>query len=223
MISLKSDFQQWASELPEGDGSLSIIIETKESIFLTFNYSLTLERLYGIPRDRILHIHGSSRDKESIVVGHGRDFDSYRNDLTDDFPDPPDKLTSNEYEQWFNEMSQTSDDYPTSQAKDAAASAIEMMRKNVSEIIAANADFFNSLQDVDNIHIYGLSFADVDLPYLLEIVKNVDIQNTDLEISYHSEKDLEMANGFIKKIPRPRKVDFIKLDDIILHKQLRLF
>ena len=98
-----------------------------------------------------------------------------------------------------------------------------MMRKNVSEIIASNADFFNSLQDVDNIHIYGFSFADVDLPYLMEIIKSVDIQNTNLEISYHSQKDLDKANGFIKKIPGPRSVAFIMLDDIVLHKQLSLF
>ena len=37
LTSLKSNFQQWASELPKGDGSFSIKLETKESIFMTFN------------------------------------------------------------------------------------------------------------------------------------------------------------------------------------------
>lgn len=224
LTSLKSNFQQWASELPEGDGSFSIKLETKESIFMTFNYSLTLEKLYGIPTDRILHIHGSAKDKDSIVFGHGRDFDSYRNDLTEELPSPSKNLPTEEYEEWYDEIaSRYSDDYPTSQAKDAAASAIAVMRKNVLGIIEENQNFFQSLIDVEHIHIYGFSFSEVDLPYLLEIAKKVDIQNVDLEISVYSNKDKKKAEKFIKKISAPKTVSFIRLDEIMKYKQLSLF
>lgn len=224
ITSLKNNFQKWASELPEGDGLYSLKIETKESIFMTFNYTLTLEKLYGIPTDRILHIHGSALDQESIIVGHGRDYDSYRNDLTDDMPEPPENLPIGEYEKWYDEVtSQYSDDYPTSQAKDAAASAIAVMRKNVSQIIAENQCFFQSLDEVKQIHIYGFSFAEIDLPYLFEITKKVDIQNVHLELSYYSDEDKKKAEKFIKRILPPKSVSFIKLEDIMKYKQLSLF
>lgn len=139
---LKSDFQEWASELPAGDGGLAVKLETKDSVFMTFNYSLTLEKLYNIPADRVTHIHGNALDKESIVVGHGRDYDSYRDDLEDDLPEPSDDLPAEEYERWFEDVAnQYSDDYPTSQAKDAAAYAMKYIRKDVPGIIAKNRAF----------------------------------------------------------------------------------
>lgn len=224
MASLKNNFQKWASELPEGDGFYSLKLETKESIFMTFNYSLTLEKLYGISTERVLHIHGSTLDKKSIVVGHGRDFNSYRNDLTDDLPKPPKNLPAIEYEEWYDEAaSMYSDDYPTSQAKDAAAAAIAVMRKNVLGIIEDNQSFFQSLNEVEHIHVYGFSFAEVDLPYLFEIANKVNIRNVNFEISYYSDEDKNKASRFIKKISAPKTVAFIRLYDIMKHKQLSLF
>lgn len=38
--------------------------------FITFNYTETLERLYSIPADRILHIHGKAHSDSRIIVGH---------------------------------------------------------------------------------------------------------------------------------------------------------
>lgn len=55
---LKSDFQEWASELPAGDGGRVVKMETKGSSFLTFNYTLTIEKLYKVSPKQILHIHG---------------------------------------------------------------------------------------------------------------------------------------------------------------------
>ena len=174
---LKRDFQEWASGLPAGDGVLAVKIETKNSVFLTFNYTLTLEKMYGISPERVLHIHGSALDKDSIVVGHGCDYGVYRNRLEDDLP-------AEEYEKWFEEAaSQYSDDYPTSQAKDAAVKAMMELHKDVKSIIADNQAFFQSLKDVEMIHIYGFSFAEVDIPYVMEIVKNVDICQRDRSVA----------------------------------------
>ena len=40
-------------------------------MFLNFNYTHTLERLYGIASERILHIHGQIGDKwDKIELGH---------------------------------------------------------------------------------------------------------------------------------------------------------
>lgn len=222
---LKSDFQEWASRLSAGDIGLAIKLETMDSVFLTFNYSLTLEKLYGIPADRVKHIHGNALDKESIVVGHGRDYSSYRYDLEDNMPEPSDDLPTEKYEQWFEDATNRySDDYPTSQAKDAAASAMKIIRKNVPEIIVKNKEFFQSLNNIAKIHIYGFSFAEVDLPYLIEVTKNVNMKRIEMEVSYYSDKDLIKAEAFLKLLePSPMKVSFVKLEDIVRYKQLTLF
>ena len=225
MSDLKSDFQEWASQLPAADGGRVIKINTTDSVFLTFNYTLTLEGLYGIPSTQVLHIHGHSLDKETIVVGHGRDYSSYRSKLDDDLPEPPDGLPTEDYERWFEEKeSELADDSPTSQAKDAAALAMLEMWKNVPEIIADNQDFFKALRGIYAIHIYGFSFSDVDLPYLMEVVKNVDVKNVELEISYLNDNDVAKASAFWSLVePTPKKVFFIKLEEIMKYKQLDLF
>ena len=222
---LKSDFQEWASQLPAGDGGLAVKLETKGSIFLTFNYSLTLEKLYGIPADRVKHIHGNALDKESIIVGHGRDYGSYRNDLEDEMPEPPSDLPTEEYERWLEDAADRySDDYPTSQAKDAAAYAIKDIQKNVPSIIAKNREFFQSLKDIEKIHIYGFSFAEVNLPYLIEVTHNVNMESIEMEISYYSDNDKKKAETFCELMSlTPKNVTFIKLENIKRYKQLSLF
>ncbi|MSS11291.1 hypothetical protein FYJ38_21980 [Clostridium sp. WB02_MRS01] len=42
----------------------------KESLFLNFNYTKTLEKLYGISPENICHIHGIQG--REIIIGHGR-------------------------------------------------------------------------------------------------------------------------------------------------------
>ena len=222
---LKGDFQEWASQLPTGDGGRAIKMETKESSFLTFNYTLTLEKLYNMQPKQILHIHGHALDKDTIIVGHGQDYSSFRNELDDDLPKPPDDLSSEEYERWYDEVaSEYSDDYPTSQAKDAAASAMVKLRKDVDGILAKNKKFFQSLHDIGMIHIYGFSFADVDIPYLMEVAKNVDIGNVEIEISYYKDEDKVKAEEFLEMLePRPKNVKFVKLEELMKYRELELF
>lgn len=222
--SLKSDFQQWASELPLGNGDLSIKMETNDAFFLTFNYSLTLERLYRIPQNRILHIHGDALNKETIVVGHGCDYSAFRDNLNNDIPEPPDDLQSAEYSRWLDEIVPFySDDYPTSQAKDAAAYAMMAMWKNVHGIIEKNKAFFHSLSGVEFIHVYGFSFADVDIPYLLEVIKNVDLPNVEMEISYYSDDDKKRIQHFLDGIPTLKSYRLVNLMDLLRIKQQSLF
>lgn len=222
---LKGDFQEWACQLPAGDGGRVIKMETKGSIFLTFNYTLTLEKLYNVPSKQILHIHGHALDKDTIVVGHGLDYSSFRKELDDDLPEPPDDMSSEEYERWYDEVaSEKFDDFPTSQAKDASASAMMKLRKDVDGIIAKNKDFFQSLHYIGTIHIYGFSFADVDIPYLMEVAKNVDIGNVEIEISYYKDEDKVKAEMIMEQVePRPKNVKFLKLKELMRYRELELF
>lgn len=212
---LKAEFQLWASQLPPGDDGEVVLVNSKEAFFLTFNYSLTLEKLYGIRPEIILHIHGSALDKDSIVVGHGRSYSVIRDELDDPLPEPPDDVPAEEYEKWFQEVAAANaDDYSTQQAKDAAASALYSIHKDVAGIIAHNTAFFQSLKDVERIHIYGLSFADTDLPYLDAIFGSVNLSNVDVEISWFSDKDKNRIEDFLSTVPQPKSVNLMRLSDI---------
>lgn len=212
---LKAEFQLWASQLPPGDDGEVVLVNSKEAFFLTFNYSLTLEKLYGIRPEIILHIHGSALDKDSIVVGHGRSYSVIRDELDDPLPEPPDDVPAEEYERWFQEVAAANaDDYSTQQAKDAAASALYSIHKDVAGIIAHNTAFFQSLKDVERIHIYGLSFADTDLPYLDAIFGSVNLSNVDVEISWFSDKDKNRIEDFLSTVPQPKSVNLMRLSDI---------
>jgi hypothetical protein len=75
IIECKKCFHDWGISLSSQLASTRALISdkyTQDSIFLTFNYTLTLERVYKINPQRILHIHGSANDPDSIIFGHGR-------------------------------------------------------------------------------------------------------------------------------------------------------
>jgi hypothetical protein len=66
----------------------SITIDTSAR-FPSFNYTPTLERVYGVPRDRILHIHGYSADlRQTLILGHG--WERRLEDSLNFEPDGPD-------------------------------------------------------------------------------------------------------------------------------------
>lgn len=43
-------------------------------LFLTFNYSFTLEKVYKIQKKQILHIHKTINSEEEIIFGHGNQY-----------------------------------------------------------------------------------------------------------------------------------------------------
>lgn len=45
-------------------------LEVEGSFFINFNYTDTLEVLYKIPEDKILHIHGRASRGEKLIFGH---------------------------------------------------------------------------------------------------------------------------------------------------------
>lgn len=65
----------YSAEYSNVEISKSLLLNEKESYFLTFNYTLLLEELYKIEKDFICHIHGSIQEN-SFIVGHGRNIDS---------------------------------------------------------------------------------------------------------------------------------------------------
>lgn len=65
-----------------------IHLEKDDSLFLSFNYTRTLEWLYGISKDKILHIHGDAYDDVKLIFGHNSSHVGYN------YPNDGDKVCS---------------------------------------------------------------------------------------------------------------------------------
>lgn len=69
---IRDAFESWIEEidLDSADKKLSL---KKNALFLNFNYTLTLEKVYGISPDKIFHIHGDiKREKMELIFGHNK-------------------------------------------------------------------------------------------------------------------------------------------------------
>lgn len=68
------------SFIEEATSQKAYTIETVEKLikprdlFVTFNYSFTLEDLYKIQKTRILHIHKTIYSEDKIIFGHGNQY-----------------------------------------------------------------------------------------------------------------------------------------------------
>ncbi|WP_394196820.1 bacteriophage abortive infection AbiH family protein [Litoreibacter albidus] len=164
---LRSHFSDWVRKIviPSYAGNPVRCIEPA-SLFLNFNYTSTLQRLYDVPDSRILHIHGSVQDPTAeIILGHGwyRQTSDLRSRFTDEDTDVRvaggftliDDLLANTF-------------------------------KPTKEIITRNKMFFHSLHSVSQIYVLGHSLADVDAPYFNEVLSNVS-SNAQWIVSFYSD------------------------------------
>lgn len=73
-------FSQWVSQIPL---ALQRNVDLdSNALYFSFNYTDTLERLYSLSEQNILHIHGRASKGEHLVVGHNNycDIKNHWND-----------------------------------------------------------------------------------------------------------------------------------------------
>ena len=90
--------------------------------------------------------------------------------------------------------------------------------KNPYEYMYKHPVIFNSLSNVQNIYVYGLSFSEIDMPYLTRI--NSIVPNAKWIISYYGDKGKEkiitaLKNNVYWKNP---PIEFVKLADLVVEK-----
>ena len=215
---LRNCFRNWILQLKPPRGDKKIEFTKEESRFLTFNYSKTLENLYGVPSEQILHIHGCIDDNEEFILGHCVGEDELRKMIGINDPEPPSDDDSEAYEQWRMEMEEN---HPFHQqlAEDAAVNGVASQQKPVKELLHRYKDFFDSLYDVTHIHVYGISFSKVDAPYLNRVAQTA--RNAEWEISdYQGNCDIE-----IKSFVSTHKITnykVIELESLIPRLQLQI-
>lgn len=193
--SLRQDFHDWVIQLNTPKSERKIQLETKDSIFINFNYTLTLENLYNIAPDNILHIHGCVDYDEDFVLGHGKSFEELQQLNSIELPKPPEGIPSDELTQFYEDTA-IGQEFHEQLALGAAISGVAAQRKPVDKLLRRLSDFTDRMSEIENIHIYGLSLSEVDLPYLQYLASN--FKNAKWEFSDYNNQNIKMIEDFCK-------------------------
>ncbi|MED1471771.1 bacteriophage abortive infection AbiH family protein [Bacillus salipaludis] len=193
---LISQFVKWicSIDLPTkmSAGIAKCFAEVKDSHYLNFNYTPTLQSLYGIDDEKVLHIHNKVVDESSeIILGHAVG-----------------KPESN--------LALVYGDVRTDEAyDDSIRQYYATTHKSTASVIAKNESFFNSSDKYNEIIIMGHSLSDVDLPYIQQIKTNLCHENTRWYVSYHSEDAIESHRRGLERCSiSDNKVSFFRLCDL---------
>ncbi len=217
---IKNTFTGWVASLPAPRSDKKITLDKSDAFFINFNYTDTLQTLYNVKPESILFIHGNVGMGSDLVLGHNRDYEELENEFAPEIPTPPDDLEDEELAEWYDENADAGEDYIHQSVRGEVVSQILRLGKDTEGIIKRNKKTFESLKDVETIHIYGLSFSPVDMPYLDEVVSAINKTKTQWAVSYYSEEDKESAEAFFKKCGiKEDFVSYVKLNDLLLVKQ----
>ncbi|MEQ3164357.1 bacteriophage abortive infection AbiH family protein [Parabacteroides goldsteinii] len=188
---VRKSFYSWILSLPCGNSDKKLKIITTDAFFITFNYTETLQDLYNIPNDSILHLHGRASQHDDLILGHGRSYEEIKKSTT---IDPPKELTDEgDIEDWFNGNYDPIIEETTKNVIDE----VSQQMKDVKGIIAHNQIKINEVAKVSNIYAYGLSFSSVDLPYLDAIISKIDVSKVKWIISYYSGYDKQKIEQYM--------------------------
>ncbi len=144
----------WVAQLNEPNHKKKIDIKKSDSFFITFNYTKTLEKLYGIPSNSILHIHGQAGDPANeLLLGHGgiEKQKRYDEDLAEGDIDGSELMAGED-------------------AANSAFGEIGKWQKPVDQTLCKYADYFEALKNVDEVFVLGYSFSKIDQPYIDKVL-----------------------------------------------------
>lgn len=166
---LRLRFSEWVRQLVIPSPMLLIgklLPLRRDARYLTFNYTETLQRVYGIPDASVIHIHGAAAHaNDQLVLGHG-----WERNATDSFNHGIDPESADVRVMGGNEIV---DRYFTETFKPTA------------RVIESHQPFFQRLSGIKKIFIMGHSLSSVDLPYLLELRRHLSNGDVQWQVSFH--------------------------------------
>jgi hypothetical protein len=134
--------------------------------YLSFNYTPTLQWVYGISDNQINHIHGSVSGSEKLIYGH-----------TVIMVETP-------------ELDENGDSNRTmfTDAENAAKYPFHAFKKPVEQIVENNDQWFSALKGcIDRVVVIGHSLNGIDLPYFKKI--NDVVAGVPWIVTYHKEEE----------------------------------
>jgi len=155
----------------------------KNSSYLNFNYTDTLEKIYNIPHNNIVYIHNQANLDSELVLGHSISPESFEKEEIK----PPDDLSAEDYERWMEMMSDNYD-HSYELGKEEILTYFYKTHKDTQTIIDENELFFSQLKETDKVYILGHSLSEVDQPYFVKLIASVH-SKTKWFVTYYSEEE----------------------------------
>lgn len=138
-----------------------------DSLYLTFNYTMLLEHLYSIPEKNVFHIHNHLEGDVPLITGHNKDISEHEAEMLC---------------------------WGANEEKSIQLIAEEMkkLRKPVYNLTKQHQWFFDSLNKITNVVVFGHSLSLIDRLYITKIQRNIQ----DYSHWYFIGKDDNSINKF---------------------------
>ena len=183
-------FSEWILRI---NTSVSPVVSSnilnKSCIFLNFNYTDTLEKVYDIPASNILYIHGNALRGNNLILGH-HDATLFQEKTIPAF---------NAADEQGIYMEDIEEDFRLQEAKEIIKNYFRKTYKDTASIIRYYQSFFNSLATVNEVYVFGHSLSEIDFDYFAEIKRNV-LPICQWYISYHDDNDIANAENLIQNL-----------------------
>lgn len=186
---LREDIPSEINNIPYDaiDKQLLVKLFNKNDLFISFNYSCTLEKVYKINPSNIVHLHGLAKEhynEGKIIVGHGtRD------------PDIPK----------YKDSSNTLGNLFASDVYEDNKKIFHDLYKDPSLHIPKLNPITEQIHLCKKVTILGHSLSSVDAAYFHFIARIIPAQ-TAIHIYYHNKNDLvKMRNAAKDLFPQHRK------------------
>lgn len=182
---LTDSFVEWVKTITRKEPFGRIDLP-EAKLYLSFNYTDTLERTYGIYEERILYLHGKALRGDKLIFGHNKSHFEIERDYMrkhglreiESFNDTGPVISDEEYE--LSQKVSFLDKFPYAQIV-KYSDILQPAIKSSCEIVS-----------------FGLSFSAADSQYLEWIVD----QNSNLRwnVSWHSSEDKEKQEAFFHQM-----------------------
>lgn len=176
---ISTKFTEWVKTL---DGAkIKKKMELPEAcLYISFNYTDTLERVYGIEENRIVYIHGKASRDDELIYGHEKNQFVLEKDVMDKY-----------------HLHRSYDFYIAGTYGDSESeltSHLSYWQKYIQ--LGSYYDVLRpAVMCANKLFVYGLSFSEVDYPYLRWIAEKN--RNLRWQVSWHTEKDkVRIKNSF---------------------------
>lgn len=198
---IKEMVEQANSLLP--NTSLKFHFE-QDSYFLTFNYTDTLETVYNLSDNQVLHIHGRvNRENSNIVFGNMPDKTTIVNnaELAKRFHDKESICVRNakyllpQTQEAWQEAMQVNHN----QLKLDLVQALNCTHKElIKQVMVEELETFLYEAKIDNVIVIGHSLSEVDLKYFLWLRR--ELPYAKWLVSYYSHSEREKFTRTLEKI-----------------------
>lgn len=174
-------FTEWVKTL-DGIPAKRKVDLPDANLYINFNYTDLLERVYGISEQHILYIHGKASRGEDLIYGHGKDEDIIGYDVMQ-------KYGLYESDDFFKAGTFGDEEREL-------ISHISFLEKNpYVQLTKYDETLRFVIKEVETVWVYGLSFSEVDVPYVEWMVERN--RNLCWRVSWHTEEDkMRIKNTF---------------------------